>query len=222
MWAPPNVVLRWPGGSLSAPPDADILAGRTLRCVTRISAPFVIAGSATTGAIADVGGLSGVSIDAFAAVASALGFSVSYTVSNGTYNSLVSAVSDGAYDCAVGDLSITTDRLKAVSFSLPYFIDDSQLTVRQPLLRSAGLFSFLSPFSAALWVTYVAFALACGLVLFVIEHARNEYLNFAAGVSASAVLRNCSVHILDSPSATLRFLCRERSGRSSCCACGGC
>lgn len=178
MWAPPAFTLLWPGGTVTPPPDQARLAGSTLHCLTHANPPFVIV---TPDASAPGGhAVSGLSIDVFATIAAKIGFSVRYTVYTSTYDSMVRLVGSGDYDCAVADVTTTSARMQVAVFTSPYYVDTVQLAVRSPLVASAGLFSFLSPFSATLWITYLLLAVACGVLLFIFERGHNEELSYVS------------------------------------------
>jgi len=181
VFSPSNFTVSWPEGKTIAPSDRSVLAGRTLRCLTKVAAPFVIASPSSSPGGPPI--LSGVAIDAAATMAANLGIRITYTITNATYNSIVADVGAGAFDCAVADISITTARLQIAAFSLPYFSDAVQLAVRKPTVTAAGLFSFLAPFSMTLWITYFVLALVCGVLFFIFEHKSNEDLELASGVS---------------------------------------
>ena len=102
--------------------------------------------------------------------------------SQGSYDDMVKAVARGEFDCAVADVSITSARESIVAFSTPYFVDPVKLAVRLPLVNAAGLFSFLSPFEGSLWVTYLALAVSCGVLLFFFERGHNEELTLVSRV----------------------------------------
>ncbi|XP_059072638.1 glutamate receptor 3.3 isoform X2 [Cryptomeria japonica] len=120
-------------------------------------------------------------IDVFEAAIAYLPYNVSYTFiplgnGNSTLNIdyLLEKIADQEYDAAIGDIPITPARLQRVDFTQPYVTAGLVVVVRQKGYSSEKAWSFLKPFTPALWFTMLAFVVFTGLVVWVLEHRKNK------------------------------------------------
>ena len=91
---------------------------------------------------------------------------------DGRWTGMVGEILEGRADLAVADLTINSDRERVVDFSMPFLeLGISILFVAAPS-KSIDLFSFMAPFSPAVWLLMLAGGVAVSLGLFVI--ARNS------------------------------------------------
>lgn len=69
---------------------------------------------------------------------------------------------------------IITDRTRMVDFTQPYI--ESGLVVAAPVrtMNSSAFLAFLRPFSPLMWGVIATFFLLVGLVVWILEHRRNE------------------------------------------------
>nr|CAD7427849.1 unnamed protein product [Timema monikensis] len=88
---------------------------------------------------------------------------------NGTWNGMVGMLVRGEVDLVVGTLTMTSQRLDAVRFSVPLVSSTFRLFIRQPENYSLQWGNFLAPFSCALWLLRVVFAVVFA-TLFTILH----------------------------------------------------
>ncbi|KAK2988212.1 hypothetical protein RJ640_020694 [Escallonia rubra] len=122
----------------------------------------------------------GFCIDVFTAAVNLLPYAVPYQFvpygdgrENPSYNELVTLVSTGFFDGAVGDISIVPNRSRIVDFTQPYAA--SGLLVVAPFRKSnTGAWAFLRPFSALMWTVTAAFFLIVGIVVWILEHRTND------------------------------------------------
>ncbi|KAE8768669.1 Glutamate receptor 2.5 [Hordeum vulgare] len=131
--------------------------------------------------------VTGYSIDVFKAAMRKLHPSPCYTffASNGTYDELVRSVSSGMYDGAVGDVTITADRLINTDFTMPYTQSGVSMLVLAENEPFTIRWTFTKPLNAKLWFASIAFFLYTGFVLWMIELPKNlEY--------QGSSLRQCS------------------------------
>lgn len=77
------------------------------------------------------------------------------------------------FDAAIGDIAIVTSRTRIVDFTQPFI--DSGLVVLAPVkkLNSSPL-AFLRPFTLMMWIVTAAFFLLIGLVVWILEHRKND------------------------------------------------
>ncbi|XBH98191.1 hypothetical protein VPH35_127740 [Triticum aestivum] len=91
-----------------------------------------------------------------------------------SYEALVNLVRDKKADAVVGDVTITSSRMKQVSFTMP-FADTgwSMIVAEQDNLNSNSMWIFVKPLTPELWFTSLAFFISTGFVVWAIEHRIN-------------------------------------------------
>nr|GME21061.1 Glutamate-gated kainate-type ion channel receptor subunit GluR5 [Ipomoea batatas] len=87
------------------------------------------------------------------------------------YNDLLHQIYLKNFDAAVGDITITSNRSTFVDFTLPYTEAGVGTVAR---LSSAGAWFFLKTFRTDLWIIIVVSCIVTGLVVWLIEHEKNE------------------------------------------------
>lgn len=93
---------------------------------------------------------------------------------NDSYDELVRQVYLKKYDAVVGDVTITAERSEIVDFTQPFTETGLAIVARTAIREEAhNGWTFLQPFSPALWATTVMFALYTGLVVWLLEHKIN-------------------------------------------------
>lgn len=77
------------------------------------------------------------------------------------------------YDAAVGDIAIITNHTRMADFTQPFI--ESGLVVVTPVRRlNSGTWAFLKPFSTKLWCITGIFFLVVGIVIWILEHRKND------------------------------------------------
>ncbi|KAM1122064.1 hypothetical protein TB1_003678 [Malus domestica] len=121
----------------------------------------------------------GYCIEIFVAAIKLLPYAVPYRfvlfgdgLKNPSYNELVNMVASGNFDAAVGDIAIVTNRTRTVDFTQPYI--ESGLVVVAPVRGSNSAWTFLKPFSSFMWGVTAFFFLVIGLVIWILEHRKND------------------------------------------------
>ncbi|XP_059440447.1 glutamate receptor 3.6-like [Corylus avellana] len=123
---------------------------------------------------------SGYCIDVFNAAKDQLSYLVPYKFipfGNGHSNpityDLLHRITTGELDAVVGDITITTDRIKMVDFTQPYI--KSGLVVVAPVWKlNSNAWAFLRPFTPMMWcVTSISF-LVVGVVVWILERRTND------------------------------------------------
>ncbi|KAJ0591221.1 putative periplasmic binding protein-like I [Helianthus annuus] len=125
-------------------------------------------------------GVRGYSIDVFEAAVNLLPYPVPRKyilygdgVRNPSYSNLVAAVADNAFDAAVGDITIITNRTRIVDFTQPYM--ESGLVIVVPVKKSkTSPWAFLKPFTIEMWLVTGGFFLLVGFVVWILEHRLNH------------------------------------------------
>ncbi|KAM3208313.1 hypothetical protein ACQJBY_063154 [Aegilops geniculata] len=98
-----------------------------------------------------------------------------YVAFSGTYDELVGNVSSGVYDGAVGDVTITAERVNTTDFTMPYTQSGVSMLVRAADEPDKVIdWKFVKPLSRKLWFAIMAFFLYTGFVVWVIELPRNQ------------------------------------------------
>ena len=88
---------------------------------------------------------------------------------DGKWTGMVGEILEGRADMAIADLTINSDRERVVDFSMPFLeLGISILFVAAPS-KSIDLFSFMAPFSPAVWLLMLAGGVAVSLGLFLIS-----------------------------------------------------
>uniref|UniRef100_A0A7N0US73 Glutamate receptor n=1 Tax=Kalanchoe fedtschenkoi TaxID=63787 RepID=A0A7N0US73_KALFE len=122
----------------------------------------------------------GFCIDVFTAAVSLLPYPVPYKyvpfgdgLKNPSYTDLVTLITTGDLDGAVGDIAIVTNRTRIVDFTQPYAA--SGLVVVAPFKKSnTGAWAFLRPFSLPMWGVTACFFFIIGMVVWILEHRTND------------------------------------------------
>ena len=113
---------------------------------------------------------------------------------DGTWTGMVGEILEGRAELAVADLTINSDREKVVDFSMPFLeLGISILFVAAPS-KSIDLFSFMNPFSPAVWLLMLAGGFAVSVGLFLIARVspfETAELDSSEGESPFLSLRHC-------------------------------
>nr|GMD17572.1 glutamate receptor 1.2-like [Ipomoea batatas] len=147
---------------------------------TRFNQFVALEHESETGAIMNV---SGFSVDVFRAAMRLIEYKlecefVLFVVTNssgqtaGSYTDLLKELHLGHLDAVVGDTTITSDRLSLVDFTLPY-TDPGVGTVAR-LQQRQGMWFFLKPMVAQLWILFIVSCVCVGAIVWLIEHQTNE------------------------------------------------
>ena len=81
---------------------------------------------------------------------------------------MIAEVLNEEADIAVADLSITTERLSAVEFSMPWMNLGISIIYIKPRQAPPSFFSFLEPFSNEVWISTVIALMVVAIMTFVI------------------------------------------------------
>nr|GME06889.1 glutamate receptor 1.2-like [Ipomoea batatas] len=90
----------------------------------------------------------------------------------GSYTDLLKEVHLGHFDAVVGDTTITSDRLSLVDFTLPY--TDPGVGMLARLQQKQGMWFFLKPMVAQLWILFIISCVCLAAIVWLIEHQTNE------------------------------------------------
>ncbi|KAM6543414.1 hypothetical protein CsatB_007861 [Cannabis sativa] len=122
----------------------------------------------------------GFCIDVFVAAVGLLPYAVPYRFipfgdghENPSYTELVTKITTGFFDAAVGDIAIVTNRTRIVDFTQPYVA--SGLVVVAPFKKlNTGAWAFLRPFNGLMWAVTATFFIVVGIVVWILEHRIND------------------------------------------------
>ncbi|XP_059077835.1 glutamate receptor 2.9 isoform X2 [Cryptomeria japonica] len=125
--------------------------------------------------------ISGFIIDVFHAVVKKLDYQLQYDLvplygrsDSHDANELIRQVYLKKYDAIVGDITITANRSEIVDFTQPFTETGLVIVAPTPIKDEANnAWTFLQPFSPALWATTAAFVLYTGVVVWLLEHKTN-------------------------------------------------
>jgi ABC-type amino acid transport substrate-binding protein len=84
---------------------------------------------------------------------------------NGVWNGMVKELLDGNADIALGDFTITKERMSVIDFTLPYLDVGLNILIPQPV-NTINLWWIFSPFSPTLWACLVATALGMSIFIY--------------------------------------------------------
>ncbi|KAH9316702.1 hypothetical protein KI387_025329, partial [Taxus chinensis] len=173
----------WPGRSTKIPLGWEIPSnGKRLRIVVPRKAAWEEFVNVTFYPDKNETTVTGFCIDIFNAVVRLLDYELPYDFflypddANSTdwsYDDLVRQVYLKKYDAAVGDITIRAERSQIVEFTQPFTETESVMVA--PVMREEGnnAWTFLTPFSPALWITTGAFVIYTGLAVWLLEHRKN-------------------------------------------------
>lgn len=125
---------------------------------------------------ADPNNFTGYSIDIFEAAMRTLHPTpcYDYFLFQDTYDELVGNVSLGVYDAAVGDVTITAERVNITDFTMPYTQSGVSMLVLVEDEPNTVSWTFVKPLNVRLWLATLVFFLYTGFVLWMIELPRNQ------------------------------------------------
>ncbi|KAF5802772.1 putative periplasmic binding protein-like I [Helianthus annuus] len=160
----------WPGGSTAVPTSH----GKKLRIGVRTGLRFTHFVHAVYDDKNDVTNATGFCVDVFNACLEALPYEVTYEFvpyANGSYDKLIEKVVNKEIDGILGDSTILAKRYEFVDFTSTY--TDLGLGTLAKTNRK-DMWIFLKPLNANLWLTFTAFLIFNGLVIWAIEAMDQE------------------------------------------------
>ncbi|KAL3620761.1 hypothetical protein CASFOL_035673 [Castilleja foliolosa] len=170
-------VVVWPGHTTTKPRGWDFPRnGKRLR----IGVPDRVSYKAFVSEDDNTNEIHGYCIDVFIAAKELLPYPILHEFvlfgnkrKNPNYAELTNMVSSNAFDAAVGDIAIVTDRTKIVDFTQPYI--ESGLVVVVPVKKlNSSPWAFLRPFSLSMWAVTGASFFLVGFVVWILEHKVND------------------------------------------------
>lgn len=90
------------------------------------------------------------------------------------WNGLMGRIADRRADLAVCDLTITHERRTAVDFTLPFMTLGISILYSTPHKDPPGLFTFLDPLSADVWICTAAAYLGVSILIFFLARMANK------------------------------------------------
>ncbi|XP_031334835.1 glutamate receptor ionotropic, kainate 2-like isoform X2 [Photinus pyralis] len=91
----------------------------------------------------------------------------SYNSTSGKWNGMIEDILSGRGDLAIGDLTITQDRQRAVDFTEPFMSLGVQILYRKPTTSAPDFFSFAAPFKPEVWVMFVVTFFVMSFMLYI-------------------------------------------------------
>uniref|UniRef100_M8CD88 Glutamate receptor 2.1 n=1 Tax=Aegilops tauschii TaxID=37682 RepID=M8CD88_AEGTA len=88
-----------------------------------------------------------------------------FIVFNGTYDELVGNVSLGVYDGAVGDVTITAERVASTDFTMPYTQSGVSMLVPSEDEPETIRWTFIKPLSGKLWLATMSYTASLSSIL---------------------------------------------------------
>ncbi|XP_055962054.1 glutamate receptor 2.7-like [Mercurialis annua] len=178
--------IIWPGDSVSVPKGWDVAPkGKKLRIGVPVKEGFREFIHWERIPDTNTFTFSGFCIELFEAAVNLLPYNLPFEyipadISNGSYGAyddLVFQVYVGAFDAAVGDISILSSRSYYVEYTLPY-LEEGGFSMIVPMEdhNSRKTWVFLKPLTWGVWVTSICFFIFIGFVIWVLEHRVNEDL----------------------------------------------
>ncbi|KAL9229711.1 hypothetical protein vseg_005148 [Gypsophila vaccaria] len=146
----------------------------------KIGVPYRISYDGIVSYSASTNSFTGYAIDVFTSAVNLLPYALPYTlvpfgdgIHNPNLNELIDKMSGGVFDAAVGDIPITTYRLRKADFTLPY-TESGLVVVAQVKVLDSSAWAFLQPFTPVMWFTILASLIFVGLVVWILEHRHND------------------------------------------------
>ncbi|XP_076893700.1 glutamate receptor 1.4-like [Bidens hawaiensis] len=169
----------WPGGSTTIPSDSTkpTSLGKKLRIGVRTGLTFSSFVHAVYDNQSEVTNATGFCVDVFNTCLQALPYEVTYELvpyMNGSYDKLIEKVFNKEIDGILGDTTILAKRLEFVDFTTT-FTDLGLGTLAKT--NTKDMWIFLKPLNANLWLTFTAFLIFNGLVIWAIEAMDQESKN---------------------------------------------
>ena len=87
---------------------------------------------------------------------------------------MIAEVLNDEADMAVADLSITTERLSAVEFSMPWMNLGISIIYIKPRQAPPSLLSFMDPFSMDVWVSTVIAIIMVAIMTFIMGNIQDN------------------------------------------------
>ncbi|XP_029947377.1 glutamate receptor U1 [Salarias fasciatus] len=88
---------------------------------------------------------------------------------NGNWNGMIGEVVRGEADLAIAPLTLTAAREKAVGMTKPFMQTGISILLRKDISEGAGLFDFLSPFTAETWVGILIAYVGTAACIFIVS-----------------------------------------------------
>ncbi|GLV43975.1 Kainate-type ionotropic glutamate receptor subunit 1D [Carabus blaptoides fortunei] len=88
-------------------------------------------------------------------------------LTTGEWNGMIRELRDNRADLAITDLTITSEREEAADFTSPFMNLGISILYKKPMKLAPSLFSFLSPFSKAIWYYLGCSYVGVSLMLFI-------------------------------------------------------
>ncbi|EEE65234.1 hypothetical protein OsJ_20397 [Oryza sativa Japonica Group] len=173
--------ILWPGETAAVPIGwSESANGRPLRVAVPVKVgfnQFVAIRRQQNQTSAGGAMITGFCIDVFQAVMAKLAYPVAYqyvpvTDNMLSYDKMVNLVHEKKADVVVADMTITAERMKLVSFTMP-FTDSGVSMVVAEKEKANNMWIFLRPLTPGLWITSMAFFFFTGFVVWAIEHRIN-------------------------------------------------
>uniref|UniRef100_A0A0D3GDN7 Glutamate receptor n=1 Tax=Oryza barthii TaxID=65489 RepID=A0A0D3GDN7_9ORYZ len=173
--------ILWPGETAAVPIGwSESANGRPLRVAVPVKVgfnQFVAIRRQQNQTSAGGAMITGFCIDVFQAVMAKLAYPVAYqyvpvTDNMLSYDKMVNLVHEMKADVVVADMMITAERMKLVSFTMP-FTDSGVSMVVAEKEKANNMWIFLRPLTPGLWITSMAFFFFTGFVVWAIEHRIN-------------------------------------------------
>ncbi|KAG2261189.1 hypothetical protein Bca52824_068268 [Brassica carinata] len=167
--------IIWPGGSAQSPNRRNPGENKRkkLRVLVTSSNRFPRLVKVTTDPATKIVSAEGFCIDVFKASINPFNYDVEFILWRGgsNYDKLAHALYNqkDKYDAAVGDTTITSNRLKYVDFTMAF--TELGLGIVAPKERS--MWVFFQPLTRDLWVTSAAFFVLTGIIVWLIERPEN-------------------------------------------------
>lgn len=124
----------------------------------------------------------GYSIDLMERISQTLGFK--YTIQlapdnnrTGAWDRIVTELLEDRADFAIGDLTITSERERAVDFSTPFMSAGISILFTKPKKTTPSLFAFMDPFSVSVWICIFFAYIGVSVLLYILGRFTPSYLS---------------------------------------------
>ncbi|CAL1544183.1 unnamed protein product, partial [Lymnaea stagnalis] len=87
---------------------------------------------------------------------------------NGTWTGMIGQLIRRTADIAIGPLTITSTRERALDFSTPFMNTGISVIMAKPQKQKANLFTFMEPFSLSLWISILLAYIVVSISIFIV------------------------------------------------------
>ncbi|KAG5684286.1 hypothetical protein PVAND_013522 [Polypedilum vanderplanki] len=159
------------------PTETDPFKSKVLKILIVVENPPYAMRKETTSQLKGNDQFEGHNIELIEKLAARLGFNYTFEIqedrkygnrqSDGSWDGMIGELQADRADIAITDLTITSERVEAADFTMPFMDLGIQIVFQKPKKEDPDLFSFLQPFSAGVWAGVIGSFFLVSFSLFI-------------------------------------------------------